>query len=146
MSKPSVYLAGPIKGLTYDDSQEWRIQVILGLAKSGIDAFSPLRAKAFLKNEGIIEGSYDYAPMSSQKGITARDRFDATTRDLLLVNFQDWQSISAGTLIELGWADARRIPIVGVGSFDHPMVDEIVNFWAGSLGEGIDVVKAILLP
>ena len=145
MSKPSVYLAGPIKGLTYDNSQEWRTE-ITGMLAPEVDAFSPLRAKAFLRSEETIVGSYEHDPMSSQKGITTRDRFDATSRDLLLVNFQNWQSVSVGTLIELGWADGLRIPIVGVGEFDHPMVQEVVGFWAGDIYEAVHIVKSILLP
>ena len=50
MSKPSVYLAGPIKGLTFDEGQEWR-DVITDMLEPEIDAFSPLRWKQVLRKE-----------------------------------------------------------------------------------------------
>lgn len=145
MSKPSVYLAGPIRGLTYDESEEWRKLAIQQLTPE-IEAFSPLWSKAFLRQEGVIDSSYEYAALSSSRGITTRDRFDVMTRDLLLVNFSDWNALSAGTMIELGWANAVWKPIVGIGKFDHPMVQEIVGFWAEDIDDAVDLIKAILLP
>ena len=146
MSKPSVYLAGPIKGLTFDEGQEWR-DVITDMLEPEIDAFSPLRWKQVLRKEGIIRGSYEGTALSSAKGLTCRDRYDVTHRDLMVVNFVGWKSVSMGTSIELGWADAARKPVVGIGPvYDYPMVKEIVNFWAAELDEAVHIVKAILLP
>ena len=45
----TVYLAGPITGLTYDGATDWRAYAKARLAKFGIQAVSPMRAKEFLK-------------------------------------------------------------------------------------------------
>ncbi len=163
MSKPSVYLAGPISGLTYDEGEGWRLIVTEQLAPQ-IDAFSPLRNKAYLKEHGKLEGSYDFSALSTARGITTRDRLDVMSRDLILVNFKAWKKPSLGTLIELGWADAARKPVVGLweglgnnidtstnrlGDSDcatYPMVQEIVDFWVNTIEEATDLIKAILLP
>lgn len=152
MSKPSVYLAGPISGLTYDDSEGWRLIVREKLAPE-VDAFSPLRSKNYLRKEGKLKGAYDYAALSTGKGITTRDRFDVMTSDLILVNFTAWKIVSMGTLIELGWADVARRPVVGIwrktGEENYslyPMIQEIVGWWTEDIDEAVDLVKAILLP
>ena len=145
MSKPSVYLAGPISGLTYNDSEGWRKIVREQLAPE-VDAFSPLRCKSFLTSEGTLEGAYEYNPLSTGKGITTRDMLDVMTRDLMLVNFRAWEKPSLGTMIELGWASAFRKPVVGIGEHEYPMINEIVQFWTHDIDHAVHIVKAILLP
>lgn len=41
----SVYLAGPISGLTFDDAQDWRGHAATFLASRGVVGLSPLREK-----------------------------------------------------------------------------------------------------
>lgn len=157
MSKPSVYLAGPITGLTYDGGQDWREHAKDVLGWSGIDAFSPLRAKQYLREIGVLDsaGTADSKylglnAMSEPKGITTRDRFDCTGRDLVLVNFLGAERISVGTCIELGWADGARVPIVCAMEEDnihrHAMVNEVAGFIVPTLEEALDVCIAVLLP
>jgi len=54
-----VYLAGPIKGLDYNNSIAWRDHVIRELEKSKIIGASPMRAKEFLKNEKNLSENYE---------------------------------------------------------------------------------------
>lgn len=157
MSRPSVYLAGPITGLTYDEGQDWREYAKAWLDDEGIDGFSPLRAKQYLRAIGVLDsaGTKDSAylglnAMSEPKGITARDRFDCMGRDLVLVNFIGAEKVSVGTCIELGWADAARVPIVVAMEEEnvhrHAMVNEVSGFIVDSLDEALAVAKAVLLP
>lgn len=156
-NRPSVYLAGPITGLTYDDGQDWREYAKEWLDAEGIDGFSPLRAKQHLRQLGVLDnaGSPDSAylglnALSEPQGITARDRFDCTGRDVVLVNLLGAEKVSIGTCIELGWADGARVPIVAAMEEDnihrHAMVNTISGFIVNTIDEALTVCRAVLLP
>ena len=153
----SVYLAGPITGLTYDEGQDWREIARKELADVGIEAYSPLRAKKHLRALGVLDnaGRPDSAylglnPLSEPQGITTRDRFDCMGRDMVLANFLGATTVSIGTCIELGWADAARRPIVAVMEEDnihrHAMVNTVAGFIVPTLEDALTVCKAVLLP
>lgn len=148
--KPKVYLAGPISGLTYGVAQSWRDYAQDRLSPD-IAAFSPLRRKQYLSNRGIIEQSYEDAPLSTDRGINTRDHFDCKTSDLILCNLLDVERVSIGTVMEIAWAFAYRVPLVLAiaksGSVhDHPMIRECTGFRTDELDHAIDMTKAILLP
>jgi len=153
----SVYLAGPITGLTYDEGQDWREYARLELKHHGIVAWSPLRSKTYLREIGVLDnaGTPDSAyiglnPMSEPKGITQRDRFDTQRSDVVLMNLLGAKAVSIGTMIEAGWADSARVPLVVAMEEDnihrHAMLNEVAGFIVTSLPEAIAVVKAILTP
>lgn len=145
-----VYLAGAISGLTYKDGQDWRTYVTNDLAQSGIDGFSPLRAKDYLSNHGELTGSFDEFPMSTARGIMTRDHYDCMSADVILVNLKDAQKVSIGTVMEVAWAHAYRKPLVMVmesgNIHEHPMIDEAVGFRVDNLDAALHIIKAILLP
>jgi nucleoside 2-deoxyribosyltransferase len=148
MSK-KVYLAGPISGLTYDQGQDWREYVASLLAARGIEAFSPLRAKGYLRSVGVIEQGYEDTPLSTDHGITTRDRWDVQTADAVLFNLLGARRVSIGTMIEYGWADAHRIPIITViepkgNIHEHPMLRDVTGFRVATLLEGIEILDRIL--
>ena len=148
----SVYLAGPITGLGYQGATDWREWAKAELNAAGIAAYSPMRGKEYLRHvkEFTMDGD-KYKPLnvlSSNRGITTRDRWDATRCGALLVNLLGAPRVSIGTMIELGWADSARIPIVGVmepegNLHDHGMVLELLGFRTPSLPEAIQVIKAM---
>jgi nucleoside 2-deoxyribosyltransferase len=157
MGRPSVYLAGPITGLTYGESSDWRDAVKEELDDAGIAAFSPLRMKGYLESFGVLsakgQDGYNYSgahPLSEDKGIMTRDRFDVRTRDMVLANFLGAERVSIGTCIEIGWADAFRKPVVAVMEDDnvhrHAMLDEGCGFVVKTLDQAVEIVKAVLLP
>lgn len=147
-----VYLAGPINGKTFEEAATWRDYAARKLRESGIAVYSPLRAKKRLlptNGEPIIR-AYEEHPLTSQSGITTRDRFDVMSCDVVLANFLGATEASCGTAIEFGWADAWRKPVVMVidgaeNPFYHPMMLEIAGYVVRTLDEGIEVVKRILL-
>jgi len=152
---PTVYLAGPITGLTYDDGQEWRDHARAVLRSYGIEAYSPLRAKEYLRDHGVLDAggsdsSYADIALSSSSGIVTRDRMDCTTRDLVLANLTGAERVSIGTAIECGWADAARVPIVCAmedgNVHDHAMIRGLAGFIVPTLEEAVEVAAAILLP
>lgn len=166
MSK-KVYLAGPITGLSYGETTDWRQYVkdklqyheyemhdMKFLDTHEIRAFSPMRSKEYLSKEKVIQDRYDYDPkdiLSTARGITTRDRWDCLTCDLLFVNLLGAQRVSIGTVLEMAWADSKRTPIVLVQEpkgniHEHSMISEIVGFRVDNLDTAIEVTRSILLP
>lgn len=149
----SVYLAGPISGLTFKGSTDWRIAVADGLHMHGIRSYSPLRGKDYLAKYGELTGhGREYAHesvLSSSRGVMTRDRFDATRCDVLFVNFLEARRVSIGTCMEIAWADAKRIPVVCAieaegNPHDHMMISEAIGFRVTSLQEALYITIAIL--
>lgn len=145
-----VYLAGPITGLTLEDGQQWREHAIKIFAGYGVEARSPLRGKGYLKSEGIL-GSDDYGhihPLSSDKGIVTRDRNDTITAALVFANLLGAERVSAGTCIELGWADMARVPSIVVmepgNLHDAHMVRGVAGFVMETLDAAYDLALTIL--
>ncbi len=148
-AKPLVYLAGPIKGLSYAGATDWRTHAAGLLHIGGIVALSPMRHKAYLRPEQDIADAYPLSPLSSQRGITTRDRFDVLRCDVVLANLLGAEAVSIGTMIELGWADAARKPVVLVmepegNPHDHAMVRELAGFRVPTLNDGLEIVTALV--
>jgi nucleoside 2-deoxyribosyltransferase len=144
-----VYLAGPISGLTYAGAQEWRDEFTRRVDPR-ITAYSPLRGKDYLANAGPLEGSYKDFPMSTDKGLTTRDRYDCMGADLVVFYLLGAQRISIGTMIEVGWCDAARKPAVLViekegNPHDYPMVREALQFRVDNLDDALKLTEMILL-
>lgn len=151
MSKPSIYLAGPITGTSYDECTDWRDQAIKVFGGAGIDAFSPLRSKVYLRDTTTIEDSYEEKVMSSQRGIYARDFYDCRERDAIFVNLLGADRVSIGTVMEIAWGAAYEKPIVLVmernnNLHEHAMIREACPFRVETLQEGYHIMKALLLP
>lgn len=151
----TVYLAGPISGLSYGGCTDWREFASNNLQKVGIVGFSPMRAKDYLAGLKTISSTgEDYAHMSvmsTSRGVITRDRYDSQHCDLVLVNLLGAERVSIGTMIELGWADSVRTPIVCAiepkgNIHEHMMVSELIGYRVPTLEEALDVCRAILLP
>jgi nucleoside 2-deoxyribosyltransferase len=152
--KPRVYLAGAIAGLQYDSATDWRVQARHALSERGIEALDPMRAKHALSSRGAISRDFhDYeknGTFFTSKGIMTRDFNDVKTCDVLLVNLLGLEKVSAGTVMELGWAYAFQKPAVVVieetGNVhdNHPMIAECMRFRVATMEEGIDAVAVIL--
>lgn len=147
---PKLYLAGPITGESWNGATSWRDYVAETLFDIGIECLSPLRGKnTYLVNEQVLDMEYRH-PLSTAKGITARDRNDVMTCDAILVNLLGAQRVSIGTVLEIAWADAFRKPIILAsdpgGVHDHSMINEIAGFILDDLDEAIDIAIAVLLP
>lgn len=157
---PMVYLAGPIAGLGYDETTDWRNVVTMELHP--IKCLSPMRGKEYLQGEKQDVHNHVFMPgyetaMSGPKGIVSRDRFDVARCDLVFMNLvrsnKDTDTLGAnkvsiGTMVELGWADAYRKPVVVIlddnNPHIHPFVLEIAGFITTSLEDAIKITKSIL--
>jgi nucleoside 2-deoxyribosyltransferase len=149
-----VYLAGPISGLNFEGATDWREYAKAELSQFGIKALSPLRYQHHLKSIGKFtneggETARLKSTMSTPRGLTTRDRWDATRCDVLLVNLLGAPQVSIGTVMEIAWADAKRIPIVVAmeesgNHHEHAMINEAIGFRVASLWEAIDVTRQLL--
>ena len=154
--KGKVYLAGPIGGLTYGACTDWRKFAKNRLAEQDILGLSPMRGKEYLeaiaKDKPFTCDGDAYAiqgPLSTNRGITTRDRWDATRCDVLLANFAGCKQASVGTAMEIAWADAHRIPVVAVIEqsdpyHNHGIILECVGYRLFKLEQALEVIVAML--
>ena len=143
-----VYLAGPIRGHSYNDANNWRERVRDSLP-NGVKVLSPMRDKEFLRRKRKIRDSYPDHPLATDHAITTRDRADVMRCDVVLMNLLGAGEVSLGTMAELGWADAWRKPVVLVmeargNPHDHPFLRSIAGFVTDNLDEAIEMVISIL--
>jgi nucleoside 2-deoxyribosyltransferase len=145
---PSVYLAGPISGLSFDASETWRHEFKRHVGHA-LTCLSPLRGKDYLRANGVIEQSYE-APLSTDRGIMTRDHFDCSRADLIVCNLTGTERVSVGTVMEIAWAFAYRKPLILImepgNVHDHPMVREAVGFRASDVEEAALLALGILTP
>jgi len=143
----TVYLGGPISGLSYQDATLWRRAAASYLELAGVLAIDPMRNKEYLAKYVSMPHSSGEI-FSRADFIYTRDRSDIFSADLLLVNTLTRNELGAGTLIEMGWANALDIPIVLVvepGSvWDKPFVRGVAGVVVHTLVDGLSVVTAML--
>lgn len=151
-AKPRVYLAGPIKGLPYDDAVAWREVATNNLAPE-IVAYSPMRGKSSLRNEAALGAEYvdeGGALLISPAAIYGRDHNDVMTADLVIAYLIGAEAVSIGTVSEVAWCHAYRKPLIVVeevgGTHWHPFVTQPALTVVGNLDDAIRAARAVLLP
>jgi nucleoside 2-deoxyribosyltransferase len=149
MSK-KVYLCGPITGTTYEESVEgWRARSITYFNNHGVEALSPMRGKFYLKGLAAMPDEYKAEALSSSKGIVGRDRNDVRTCDVMLANLIGAPRVSIGSMVEYGWADAYRKPIVTILGADdpwhnHSFIRELSTYITDDLEDALDKVAILI--
>lgn len=150
MNLATVYLAGPIAGLSFDGAQDWRDRARGYFSQRRVDALSPLRDKEYLRTQGELNAG-DYGAvhiLSAQRSIMCRDFFDATRCDLLFVNFVGAARVSMGTVMEIGWCYQKRTPIVCAmepgNVHEHAMVLEAIDYRVSTLDEALAIACSVL--
>jgi nucleoside 2-deoxyribosyltransferase len=78
-----------------------------------------------------------------------RDRNDTIRSDALLVNLAGADRVSIGTVMEIAWADLKRIPIILVMTHRdlvhrHSMLLEAAGWVVPTLDEGIETTCMVL--
>lgn len=146
----TVYLAGPITGLTYDEAVTWR-EVAQKALPDWVACRSPMRYKEYLKNKGKLDAFAHPtdSPFSTSKAIFTRDKNDVRTSDLLLVNFLGATEKSIGTIAEISLAHAWDKPIVVAmeahgNPHDHIFIHEMVGFRVQTLSDALLVACGVL--
>lgn len=145
-----VYLCGPITGLTFEGCDGWRKMAARSLGSLGIEVLSPMRGNGHLAQHGSMPYFDESNPLTTPRGIATKDRFDCLRADVVLANFLGAERISVGSVMELGWADAARKPVVAVmergNVHEHPMVLESVSWRVETLDEALWIVGRLLTP
>ena len=151
MTRGLIYLAGPITGLSYGAATDWRFTASSILESVGITPLNPMRGKEILKGmTSLLPGDYGQT-ICTNKAIITRDRFDVSHCDVILINLLDARTISIGTMIEIGWADAYRKPIVLVIEGEsnphwHCMVREAAGYIVPTLSEALHIISLLVPP
>lgn len=149
----TVYLYGPITGLSYAGAQDWRTWMAEQLRPHGIEAITPLRFKDYLAKLDTLSGHgreyADLGVLSTPPAVLARDKFDVLRVDMLAGNFLDADRVSIGSMFEQAWAHQHHKPIAAaVGpdghAHDHMFFNQTLDFRVGSLEALRDVVLAVL--
>lgn len=141
MDVKKVYLAGPITGASWGQSENWRdilkrrarkihiadtdggMQVKVKYPFENVRFYSPLRGKEYLKGEESIKDSYSEHKFSTAKSIMLRDHFDVETADAVIANLTGATRVSIGTVMEIAWAYAYRKPVICI--IEEPEKQEI---------------------
>lgn len=149
-----VYAAGPITGLSYEGATDWRVTAatrLMSLSAGRIEVLDPMRHKDYLADQTNLADSYDEHVLSSQRGIYGRDRLDCMRADALLVNLIGAERVSIGTVMEIAWADSKKIPIVLAmerkgNVHEHSMLREACYWRHDSLDAAIATTYRLLMP
>lgn len=103
-NKATVFLSGPMRGLTREESLGWRQEAerLLG------EKFYVLHAR---------RGREDSETMPDPKGAVARDKSDILKSDVLLVNdtFADASMIGTAMEIIFAWEEHKTVIVFGEG-------------------------------
>ncbi len=150
LTRISVYLAGPISGLSYDEATEWRGKATTLLGQRNMTALSPLRSKRYLSEKTHLAHTYAEHPLSTQRGIVSRDHMDVERADAVLMNLLGAKTVSIGTMFEAAWSFQLRKPLVVVmepgNLHEHPFVREAADYILPDLEEAIDLLACVLHP
>jgi len=88
--------------------------------------------------------------LTTARAIMVRDYEDCKNADLVFANFLNCNRLSIGTIMEMGFAYAHRIPVVAVmkpGNIHsgHPMMEEAFTVKVPSLDAGMFVTCSFLM-
>lgn len=150
MSKPTIYLAGPMTGLTWEEATEWRDMATLRLTPQW-RVITPVRGQTKY-NKATMGDVITASTMTEEQpslplaytatGITAQDQFYIDQSDWLLVNFLNANRVSIGTVWEMGYAWGRNKMIISViepnSIHDHPFVRRRSHVFVPDLDEAIE--------
>jgi len=142
-----VYLAGPITGLDYEASTNWR-NLIAPKFSDHIKTLSPMRDKEYLKNKGILKSNG--LQVNVERAILFRDYNDVVKRaNCLLVNFLGAKDISIGTQWECAWSFTHQIPLVLVmeekdNPNDYPFLTQSAGWRVDNLDDAVTIINGIL--
>lgn len=168
MKHHRIYQAGPMTGLTVERAiYGWRAEFAARLKDiwephtklsapvkqfhHRYDLYSPMRGHEYLPAETVLDGEYTTDALTSQGGMFYRDRNDVKNADVIVACFLEEEGISAGTCMEMGWADAFQVPVVMVARPDsphrtHPLLAHAATYIVDDLADAARVVRSILLP
>jgi nucleoside 2-deoxyribosyltransferase len=141
----TVYLSGPMSGLTPAEAAGWRFDAAAALVLYGISVISPVRgcediAGVFPKSRYGAHG-----PMMQDGAIARRGMWDVSRADILLVNLLGAKAVSIGTMMEMAWAAEKNKPIALVmeswgNVHDHQFVRHAATWRVDTMASAINMI------
>lgn len=150
----TVYLCGPITGLTYGDAKDgWRV-AFAELLPPHVMPLSPMRVVSKLMPEQGLKDmpqADGVNAMLINRAILARDEADIRNCDAVVACFLGATIASQGSVAELGMAHILRKPVIGImepegNVHEHPFVTSIMGFRAETLDEAASIVTHLFTP
>lgn len=145
-----VYLSGPMTGSTAEGIVGWRDRV-LELLPRHVEIFDPALARCDSTSAYIQRESPAEELMRLRHGLLVIDRNKhlIQSSDVVLANFLQARRASIGSIGELFWANAFRVPIIIVRErtgnvHDHAMLNGIASIITHTLEDGCKAVLSML--
>ncbi len=138
----TVYLAGPITGLTMEQATDWRNKSKETLRRQGYRVIDPMEGEADTLNEQHVDLRKRVAE------IVHIDKYYVDQSDIIFVNFTEFApETSVGTISELAWAWSNGSIIVAVVPegcpYDRKWLDVFYTFKVDTLEQGLKKVQGI---
>ena len=138
MSKPKIYLAGKMSGLTYEQMNDWRRKVKTYLEGYGVQCLNPVDYYNF----ELDRSTY------TEKEIKEFDLFLVKMSSLIIVNLEYPDTI--GTAIELQKAQDWGIPVIAFGRTEerpvHPWLDLCITKECKTMADALNYIVEFYLP
>lgn len=145
-----VYLSGPISGASGVTITDWRKQV-LGLLPDSVEIFDPAAMAYDATSAYALPETAAEALERLRHGMLVVDRNKhlIQSSDVVLANLLAADHASIGSVGELFWANAFRVPIIIVRErtgniHDHAMLNAIASMITHSLEDGCAAAVNIL--
>lgn len=121
MPKTTVYLAGKMTGLTYEEMMEWRIHAenFLRIPDTGESKFRIINPV-----------DTDFGTTPSKREMVHSNKFQISNSDIVLAELNH-EEVSIGTLFEIAYANEKGKPVIVWGKnkkiIDHLWVEESIT-------------------
>lgn len=147
--QPTVYLAGPIVGCTFDDANNWRYYVDEKLKPYGIRGVSPLRCEPLREKVYPAQGADP--KFGTARAIGAKNVYDVRNTNMTLAFIPkppEGSRHSWGTLCELAGAHFINKQTILVTDdpdvLEHPVIDAMAGWVLPDFDHAIEVIIGVL--
>lgn len=144
MSK--IYLAHPITGLKTRDVFAYYDNIAECLAEKHT-ILSPMTGKDYLRNETVMQKSYEDYPISRGHAIFERDQWMVSISDIVLCDFTGAKTVSIGCCMEMAWAaklGKHSVVVMEDGNpNDHRFMREAADIVFATLNEALTYIKQL---
>lgn len=145
----TVYLAGPIDGMTFGAANDWRKYVHDKLVPHGIIGVSPLRCEPLPEGEEKYKAGYTCPKFGTAKAIGSKNIHDVRNCDITLAFLPGPRSsVSLGTICELAGAHFINKQTVMVSDdpyvMSHPVIDAMSGWKLENMDDAIEVIVGVL--
>ena len=146
MTKNTIYVAGSISGMSYEEAQDYFKTTSHILTNMGYDVLSPMIGKTHLRTEiKLREKDYTH-PVSTNHAIFGRDKWMVEQSDIVLCNLSNsGDRVSIGSMMELAWASMLNKHVIVIMQKDnihrHAFVLEAADIVFTSLNEGLEYLS-----